>query len=85
MGTFEESPFNSEFKLLENDPDLPDNTEGGFFTSCAAQFNPGQLVLAMAEQVQQLGGRIVTSCKVEGVTTPEELEGRLKLACSMNG
>ena len=47
-----------------DDPDLPEIAAGGHVEDCVGQMNPGQLVLAMAEKVQELGGRIGTSCEV---------------------
>ena len=52
--------------LTENDPDLPESSEdGGYINTEGSKFNPGQLVLALAEQVKTLGGCIVTNCYVQ--------------------
>ena len=79
----EVTPLEGELTLSEDDPDLPEKCCGGYITSCAAQFNPGQLVLAMAEQVLELGGRIATSCKVEDVVTIDD--NKLKVSCNLKG
>ena len=44
--------------------------------------NPGQLVLAMAEQIQELSGTIVTSCKVYKISREDE---KMLLKCNYEG
>ena len=68
MILFSKSPLDSEFIWTTDDSDLPDNADCGIIETLAAQMNPGQLVLAMAEQIIGLGGHIATNCKVHEVT-----------------
>ena len=74
----------SKFRVLDtpkDDSDLPEYAaDGGYVASIAAKLNPGQLVLAIAEQVAELGGTIVTSCKVEKVEKQES--GELIVDCN---
>ena len=67
-----------DFTWTNNDKDLPEQSECGIIESCAAQMNPGQLVLAMAEQIAELGGHIATNCSVENVTRIQE---KLEIKC----
>ena len=79
--------LDSKFTVLDNpkdDSDLPEKAiDGGYVASIAAKFNPGQLVLAIAEQVSERSGRIVTSCRVEEVV--DNKNGSLSVSCKMNG
>ena len=80
LATIKENyPLDCEFKWTSNDQDLPEQASCGLIESCAAQINPGQLVLAMAEQIVALGGRIVTNCSVQKVINDNS--GILKVAC----
>ena len=82
METLKDCKLDCKFSLTDNDADLPDKATCGMIESNAAQMNPGQLVLAMSEQVQALGGTIVTSCKVYKITNQSE---SLQLKCNYNG
>ena len=76
------SPLDSEFIWTKDDSDLPDTADCGIIESFAAQMNPGQLVLAMAEQIKDLGGHIATNCKVNEVTYDQNKQ--VKLECTLN-
>ena len=77
----ENGPLEGKFIVTDDDPDLPENAkDGGYIATEGAKFNPGQLVLAIAEQVQRLGGCIVTSCKVEEVS--DTSNGKITLQCN---
>ena len=78
-----ENPLESEFIMTDADPDLPETAKfGGMITTCVGQFVPGQLVLAIAEQIIELGGHILTSCTVEQIV---EEDGKLKVISSLEG
>ena len=64
METLKDCKLDCDFMWTEDDADLPDKADCGMIETCAGTMNPGQLVLAMAEQITALGGQIVTSCKV---------------------
>ena len=50
LKSISEGPLEGELIYTEDDPDIPKSAKNGaLITTIAAQFNPGQLLLAMLE------------------------------------